>query len=504
MKLSDEKVFCLSENLFVEARDYIYINKLDEGVCFPVLNDDGKPLFGVQYRENLILGKKRTDFLDYEKRFLNRDELDFSLLDQYRKFVFTEVEEYSLAIARLLQKYRPEKQCIFLDHRAKYFIKGKSLRFLPFRGIAARYMRLLKKWMQGKNQDIGIVNKCICFCMYQLIKHFESRNEVCIVAADKDYFWPTEVVRNSVRLMYSVLWCTNKTALGNRHEDKMIVLLDYPCYNEGLVSIVRWTYAHIRWIVEKGYIPVVDLHRYPNQYLNSEKENMWEYFFEPVSEVSVGEAYESQNVISASENTILLGESKVNPYQEKWGRQSLDSEVFCKLIRINSETRRFIEGKIPKELSGKVLGVVMRGTDFRKEAAEKINKEWRKDIVDAETFLLACIHYKNKLEYEYVFLATEDAEYFEMFRNTFGEKLLSVDQKRVSYDYKNQEYIQIKDLLAIQDGKAVGRNYLAVIHCLSICDSLLFNIECGAAQLAECWNNNKYRLCKQIPAGWKE
>lgn len=91
-----------------------------------------------------------------------------------------------------------------------------------------------------------------------------------------------------------------------------------------------------------------------------------------------------------------------------------------------------------------------------------------------------------------------------MFRKTFGEKLLSVDQKRVSYDYKNQEYIQIKDLLAIQDGKAVGRNYLAVIHCLSICDSLLFNIECGAAQLAECWNNNKYRLCKQIPVGWKE
>ncbi len=59
-------------------------------------------------------------------------------------------------------------------------------------------------------------------------------------------------------------------------------------------------------------------------------------------------------------------------------------------------------------------------------------------------------------------------------------------------------------MLEIQDGKAAGRNYLAVIHCLSLCDSLLYNIECGAAQLAECWNNNKYRVCRQITAGWKE
>lgn len=499
-----DKVFHLSENLFLEVRDYVYASQAEDGTCFRVFDAKGKFLFWVQYAENLVLGEKRTDFFDYEKRFLESERLDFSLLDQYRVFVFTEVEEYSIAIAGLLQKCYPDKQCVFLDKRAKYFINGKSIWHLPFGGVASRYMELLRRWIGGENQKIGFINRVICLFLYQFIKMLGKKGKICVVATEKDFFWPIHSIRNSAKLLYSVLWCKNKKSFGSKNENKTIVLLDYPCFNEGLVSIVRWTYAHIRWILEKGYTPVVDLHAYPNQYLNSEKENMWEYFFEPVSEISVKEVYESKNVISASENTILLGESKINSYQEKWGRKSLDSQEFCKLIRMNEETRQYVEEKMPKELSEKVLGVVMRGTDFRKEAAEKINKEWRKDIIDAKTFLQACIYYKNKLKYEYIFLATEDEEYFKMFRQTFGDKLLSVDQKRVSYDYKNQKYIQIKDLLTIQDGKVAGRNYLAVIHCLSVCDSLLFNIECGAAQLAECWNNKKYKLCKQISVGWKE
>lgn len=498
------KTFSISENLFPEARDYVHKNQIADGMYFPVLDTGGKLLFLIQYTENLVLGIKRTDFLDYEERFSEGENLDFSLIDRYHTFVFTEAEEYSVAIAKMLQKYRPDKRCIFLDRRAGYFVKGKSVRCLPFSGKAGRYMELLKRWMQGKNQDIGFFNRVICLFLYKLGKSLERKNNTCILATDNEFFWPVDNIYNSAKVMYSVLWCNNVSTWGDRNEDKTIVVLDYPCFNEGLVSIVRWTYTHIRWILEKGYTPVVDLHSYPNQYLNSEEENMWEYFFEPVSEISTKEAYESKNVIRASDNTIILGESKINPYQETWGRQSLDSKEFCNIVRTNKETQQYIEERMPKELTGKVLGIVMRGTDFRKEAAEKINKEWRKDIVDAQTFLQACIYYKNKLEYEYIFLATEDAEYFAMFQEQFGDKLLYVDQKRVSYDYKNQEYIQIKDLLAIKDGKAAGRNYLTVIKCLAACDSLLYNIECGAAQLAECWNDGKYRLCKHIPAGWKE
>lgn len=129
-----DKTFQLSENLFLEARDYVYSNRETDGTCFPVVDARGKTLFWIRYTENLALGVKRNDFADYEKRFLDKNGLDFSLLDQYRVFVFTELEEYSVAIAGLLQKFCPEKRCVFLDRRAKYFVKGKSVRYLPFRG----------------------------------------------------------------------------------------------------------------------------------------------------------------------------------------------------------------------------------------------------------------------------------------------------------------------------------------------------------------------------------
>lgn len=503
-RVDSGKSFCISEGLFLEARDYVYSNKIENGTCFPVLDLKGKLLFWIQYTENLVLGKKRNDFPDYEKRFLKNENLDFSLLDQYQKFVFTEVEEYSVAIAKLLQKLRPDKKCVFLDKRAKYFIKGESVRFFPFCGIAGRYMELLKKWMQGKNREIGFFNRVICLLLFRAIKRLERKKEVCIVATDKDYFWQTDAVRNSVKLMYSLLWFTNKRTMGDKNEGKTIVLLDYPCFFEGLISIVRWTYTHIKWFEEKGYIPVVDLHAFPNQYLNAETENMWEYFFEPVSKISVQEAHESKTVISAVDNGILLGESKINPYQEKWIKELGDFEEFNKIIRLNAETENCITEKMPKEfLNGKrILGVVMRGTDFRKEVAEKWKKEWRENIVDAEVFLKACNYYKDELKCEYIFLATEDAECFEMVRRIFGEKMLFIDQKRSRYDFVNLERIALNEAMGVEDKKLAGRIYLSSIKSLAECNALIYNVECGAVNMAQCWNVKRYELCCKIKANW--
>lgn len=500
-----DQAFSLSENLFIEVRDYVYKNKTADGTCFSVRDAGGRQLFWMQYKENLVLGEKRSDFTDYEKRFLDEADLDFSLLDQYRTFVFTEAEEYSIAIAGLLQKYRPEKKCVFLDKRAGLFVKGNKVRFLPFRGAAGRYMELLKRWMQGKSGELGLVNRVICLLLYKKIKQLEARGDVCIVAAEKDYLWPVEIIYNSVKMMYSILWCTKKKTLGDKNPDKTIVLLDYPCYNEGLISIVKWTYAHVRWLSEKGYVPVSDMHTRPNQYLNADGDDMWSYFFEPLSEITVQEAHESKNVISAADNGILLGEAKVNPYQGKWINHPINTDEFNKIIRVNEETQAYIEAEMPQEIrQGKrILGVVMRGTGYRKEVAEKWNKEWRKDIVDADVFLQACNYYKDELKCEYIFLATEDAEYFDMAQNAFGDKLLFIDQKRAVYDYVNKEYIPLNQILGLKDGVLAGRNYLSIIKSLAACSSLLFNVNCGAVDMARYWNGERYESVRHIESGWK-
>lgn len=495
------KVFRISEDVFERVRDYVHSHKMPEGVSFPVLDEEGKCLFIVMYVENVVLGDKRAEFLDYEKNFFTMEDLDFTLLNKYKTFIFVSVEEYSVAIAKLLYKRYPDKKIIFLDRRSKYFLGKLPFWYLPMCGTAEKYFDILCNWIAGGG-NLSFINRLISFSIFKIVKYLKKLGGYIFITPNKRHFWPMDTIYNSGSVMYSLLWCKERKKYGHKNSDKIIYLLDYACNNEGLVSIIRWTLAHVRWIVERGGYPVINLKKFPNQYLNNENENMWEYYFEPVSEVTVEAAYESENVISLSDNDIILGEGKINPYQRKW-MELPDKKEFDKIVKLNTETQIYINEHMPKEIGeSRILGVVARGTDFREEAAKKINKKWRQNIVGIDEFISACCYCKDALNCEYIFLATEDAEYFERFKNSFGEKLLFVSQKRVSYNYENSEYLQVKDLLKIEDGREFGRKYLTVIRSLSQCDALLYNVSCGAVQLANVWNDGKYEMSKCIDATW--
>lgn len=494
------KVFSICENVFEQVKDYVYSNKLPDGVSFPVLDEKGSLLFPVVYAENIVLGQKHTDFPDYEKRFTELNGLDFTLLSKYNKFIFISAEEYSVAIAKILHQKYPDKKIVFLDSRSKYFLGEIPFRCLPMRGTAEKHFDLLCRWING--EKLRFVNRLISYALYTLIRHLEKSGGHMFITPNKEHFWPMDSIYNSGSVMYSLMWCGEKKNFGDKNRGKTVYLLDYACHNEGLVSIIRWTLAHIRWITERGGIPVVNLNKFPNQYLNSESENMWEYFFEQVSEVTVAEAYDSSSVICLSDNAVILGEAKINPYQRKWMNMP-EKKEFEAIAKLNTETKSYISEHMPKEIGkSRILGVVARGTDFRNEAAAKINKEWRQNVVGIDKLVSACRHYMDTLNCEYIFLATEDADYFEKFEDCFGGKLLSVSQKRVSYNYRDNEYVQVKDLMQIKDGKEFGRNYLTVIQSLASCDALLYNINCGSVQLAGAWNGGKYEVCKCIDEAW--
>lgn len=494
------KVFSICENVFEQVRDYVYLNKLPDKASFPVLDEKGKLLFPVEYVENMVLGEKHTDFADYEKRFTEPDEPDFTLLSQYNRFILISAEEYSVAIAKILHQKYPDKKIVFLDRRSRYFLGKTPFRCLPMRGTAEKNFDLLCRWING--EKLRFVNRLISYALYTVIKHLEKSGGYMFITPNKEHFWPMDSIYNSGSVMYSLMWCKEKKNYGDKNKEKTIYLLDYACHNEGLVSIIRWTLAHISWIAERGGIPVVNLNKFPNQYLNGENENMWEYFFEQVSEVTVAEAYDSRNVICFSDNDIILGEAKINPYQRKWMNMPEKKELE-EIAKLNSATKSYISEHMPKEIGkGRVLGVVARGTDFRNEAAAKIDKKWRQNIVDIDKLVSACHYYMDTLNCEYIFLATEDADYFKKFEYCFRGKLLYVSQKRVSYDYRDNEYVQVKDLLQIKDGKEFGRNYLTVIQSLASCNALLYNVSCGAVTLAEAWNGGRYEISKRIDVTW--
>lgn len=489
------KTFLLNGALFEDVNKYVRAVNIAEGTCFPILNQKGEFMFLVSYLEDKIAGVKRKDFSDYKKRLQNVEKLDFMLIDQYQTFVFLEIEEYSIAIARLLLEQCQDKKVFFLDERIKYFIQDSRIRRLKSLKRAGQLMSMTEEWMTGAR--LSFLDRVKAFAVWKAIGWLKSKGAYCVIKADRrNHPGDDAVVYNSQNILYSLLWCEKESSYGERHPTEKIFIIDYPCDNDGLVSIVRGTAAHVMAIVQGGGIPVINLNTYPNQYLNSDKENMWEYFFEPVSNVTVHEAYESKRVISAKENKIELVESQINPYQRKNMCNILDikySTEFEKYIRVNLDTQMHMDKKIPSEIKKegyRVLGVVARGTDYK-----VMNKPWRQEgMFKIDKFIESVNYYKKQINCDYVFLATEDLEYFEMFQGYFGNKLLSIDQKRVTYDYKNKEYKFVKDLLEIEDGVKAGRDYLSIVQALAECNALLYNVECGAVRLARQWNQERYEL----------
>lgn len=492
--------FPIGDDLFYKVHLYVRENNVSEGTHFSILDKKGRVLFGAVYLEDTIAGIKRKDLSDYHIRFRNDAEnLDFTFLDRYQKFVFLGVDEYSIAIARLLLEYRPEKKIIFADKRAKYFLGTKRVQYLRYPRDAARYMELTEEWMRGNGGSFWERLKALAG--WKILGWLKNKGICCVVKADRRNH-PDEdgTVYNSQNIVYSLLWKQRQRSFGEKNADREIVILDYACDDEGLGSIAKCTFAHFMWLTRGGYVPVMNLSKLPNQYLAAEGENMWEYFFEPVTSVSVEEAYQSRHVYVASENDISWCDFHINPYQRTYMKAFENSEEFRRIIRINQETKQHIERKMPKEIrDGKrVLGVVARGTDFRNAAAVKTNKTWRENVVEIDRLIEACCHYKKKYNYDYVYVATEDQEYFDKFKNCFGESLLSISQKRVTYDYENEEFKPVRELLAAKNGKMMGRDYLSGVWSLTECTALLYNVECGAVRLAWQWKQGDYELFQCI------
>ena len=439
---------------------------------------------------------------------INFEDLDFTLVDRYQKFLFLNVDDYSVAIAKLLLKYRPDKKFIVGGGgmKTKCFAEDSKVKYLSRLYDAGRHMELTEEWMRGAGST-ALLDRIRAFIGWKILATLRKCGDYCIVKVDRRNHPGEEgLVYNSQNVMRSLMWKKQKRCFGEKNPDKEIVIIDYSCDKEGLGSIARCAFAHIMWMRENGYVPVMNLHTYPNQYLNDPGENMWEYFFEPVSQVTVDEAYESKNVIIATENDISWHDVEINPYQRVYMKEFANNESFRKTVRFNSETRQYVDAKMPKEIrEGKrVLGVVMRGSDFRKEVAEKYHKEWRKNVVDPDLFLQACSYYMDKLKCEYIFLATEDAEYLQMAQKVLGDKVLFIDQKRTTYDYANKENIALNEAMEQNDGRIAGRDYLSVIHSLTECRALLYNVKCGAVRLAWMWKPERYEIFQGITGNWKE
>ena len=213
----------------------------------------------------------------------------------------------------------------------------------------------------------------------------------------------------------------------------------------GIISIVTSVMNHAVYALENGYIPVVDLKHYDNMYFKEGRkyrDNVWEYFFKQpfgfnLNDIDKNTEYD----VVISKNTHETG-SKYDFWisQIPIENNSCDKKIkeiknyYRKYLNFSDEMNEYIKDRYKKFLlensldedmmSRKVLGVLLRGTDYtkRKSPGEHIQPDFEEIKSRIEKIM------KKYPEIEKIYAATEDKNVYQMFKREFGSRLIENHQ----------------------------------------------------------------------------
>lgn len=143
----------------------------------------------------------------------------------------------------------------------------------------------------------------------------------------------------------------------------------------------------------------------------------------------------------------------------------------------------------------KVLGVLFRGTDyFTSNIAETTPMLKQASVDDTISIIKDTM---SELNYENVFVATEDIDILNRCKKEFGDRLLAVAQPRYSInDFKDASLIaelenkKENSAEVIQDTTV---NYFYAIYILSKCDSFVARGSTSAMQIVFAFNQGKFK-----------
>ena len=143
----------------------------------------------------------------------------------------------------------------------------------------------------------------------------------------------------------------------------------------GLFCYYNFFAGRIKYALERGFVPVIDMQNFPNLYLPNEllgKENSWEYYFRQPLGIGLKTAYNGENV--------LLGNGRYLPFPQRPHAEVMRSydnkpagflaqwRMLVKLgiLKIKPEIQAEIDATYKKLFAptDRVLGVFLRGTDY--------------------------------------------------------------------------------------------------------------------------------------------
>lgn len=248
---------------------------------------------------------------------------------------------------------------------------------------------------------------------------------------------------------------------------------------EGLFAIANSIINHCEYAIKNGYVPVVDLKHYSNQYFKDGrtfKDNSWEYFFEQPNGIGLNDI-KDEDEVTIGENRIYINSDKAiyvsdlpisNEFNEN--KETEKKKLSQKsLLKFNRETKEYLEENFSKLVGSgdDVLGILCRGTDYinKKPIGEQIQPKPETVIKKAKDVI------KKNPQIKRIYVATEDNEIYQKFKKEFGDILIENCQYKYSYkdDCEKCNYLSDIKVDRKDHNYNLGKEYLLSIHILSKC-----------------------------------
>ena len=458
------KTYELDHDVFRKLRDFYEMNK-DMRHHKAVIYQEGQPVFCLGYVKNWAVNvdsanpkvqMKLSNFWHYS---IDDDGIDYSYVDRYQVVLYENLEEYSYHTARLIRKHNPEMIVAFTDPNAACFFEASD--------------RLL---IAGSEEELFTAHPELGECR--------------ILRGKTEIRWDIQGVFtgnvSSLEIMTSMYWLKREFYYGPRNPDKTFYLIKQPVKENGITALVSNVMGIIGMLRSKrpDFIPVVDLGvaNDQNQFTGMSGEDVWGMFFKQVSPYSLEEVYDSQHVILDQNSNLNL-----NPYLTEFTFSNQRAELkYGSELQYRDEVQDYISQTLasvfPAEKK-RILAVVARGSDYLAPSVQKYVPHG----ITAEETLEKAIEYVRDKQFDYVFLATEDQAYLDLFlRSELKDRLLYVRQDRVDYTREENHNKLLIDIYGQEKKDPYKRtlDYICVLEAVAGCDALLANVSCGVVTYA--------------------
>ncbi len=259
-----------------------------------------------------------------------------------------------------------------------------------------------------------------------------------------------------------------------------IIGYDFAWTGSGLANLETFIVANCAYAEKRGWIPVVDMKNFPTMYHTPDalgKENVWDWYYEQPGHVSLEEAQKSRRRVLSNSNPLfhdlLRAPCFNNPANRARMIRTFQKHIQLKpsvVARLMADCDALTQGR------GKILGVKCRGTDF---IATRPSEHAIPPSVAEE--IRICREELTAHNCDALYLATEDQDILDAFREAFGDTLVyeNVHRFRAQPDVWLHKYQLDPELTPYLR----GYEYLLTLTVLSQCDCLI-GVPCSALNYA--------------------